>query len=281
MLETLMAVALARVVTIPADGTQGVSIACPVQQATRVVFPEPLHTLKIDARAKRQLGVSVEQASPMGVIVTRPVTDGVEGTLEFVGSTMRVRVRLEATASGSGAEVRLTRERAPATASTEPPLAPSSLPSSPPPSPSPSPPPPPSPSPSPDSPPTARLATPATAGMNELLHAQTVVVDRREGLPGQREMVLVDALCGRASVWLRFVLEGGVGETIDEVRWEQGPLADVVQEASAKDLRIVVALPREGITRRSLVSLRAHSGTVYEFSFSSNAFRAVLKALDR
>ena len=49
-------------------------------------------------------------------------------------------------------------------------------------------------------------ATPEPSG---LVWAKAVVIGRREGLPGQRSMVLVDALSGQETVWLRFRLEDG------------------------------------------------------------------------
>jgi hypothetical protein len=261
---TVAALLLARTLVIPGDAGALSPIECPVGQSTRIVFPEALRTLRIDARTKARLGLSVEQASPLAIVVARPQTAGAEGALTFDGPTLSLAVRLVPTSGGTAGEVRLVRETAPP-ATVESTAVPSAAPAL--------------------TSPTVRPAAAAPVGtarpdMAELLQAQAIPVGRREGLPGEHELVLVDALKGRSSVWLRFLLEGGAGEHVDEVSWEQGTLADVVQEAAGRDLQVVVAVPREGITKRSVVSVHS-GGRAYEFSFSASAFRGLLKALEK
>ena len=257
MLSAVVLLLPLRVVVIPAGTEPPAAVECPVGQTTRVVFPEALRTLRVDARTKSRLGLVIEQSSPIGIVAVRPAAMGADGTLEFQGPTMTVVVRLHPSPAGTGGDVRLVRDAPPAaaTATESAPL------------------------PAASAAPTAEPVEPRPE-MGELLQAQAVPVGRREGLPGEYELVLVDALKGRSSVWLRFRLEGGAGERVDEVSWEQGRLDGVVQEATGKDLQIVVPLPREGITKRSVVSLRS-GGRTYEFSFSAAAFRGLLKALEK
>jgi hypothetical protein len=271
MIDLLVArLLLAGVLVAPAEGGPVVVVECPARQTTRLVFPEALHALKVRRQAKSQLGLTVERSEPLGVIVARPPSAGPEDVIEFRGPTTTFVLRLKAASHGSGSEIRIERPipAAPALPTPEPsPTSAPREPTAPPPTPAP-----------------ATIATAAPpaeprASLDELLKAQVVLVGRREGLPGERELVLVDALKGRSTVWLRFLLEGGAAERLAEASWEQGRLADVVQEPAGKDLRIIVALPREALTKRSMVSLRVGART-YEFSFSAAAFRGLLKALE-
>ena len=262
---------LALVVPVPHES--GVTaLDCPARQTTRIVFPEALRTLRIDARAKAALGLVVERSAPSGLLIARPPRAGAEAFVDFEGPTLTLRLHLRATAAGTGGEIRLARA---ADLAAPPVLA---LPAV-------------TPTPGPTSTPApVALSTAATAAppapaapateVAELLRAETIAVGRREGLPGESEMVLVDALNGRSSVWLRFLLERGAAETVETVTWEKGRATDVVAEPVGKDLRIVAALPREALGRRSLVSVRV-GGRTYDFSFSTPPFRALLKALER
>ena len=236
-------------------------MACPVNQTTILVFPEPLKQLRSQSREAALLGLSVERTKPTGVISVHPTSLSARGTIEFRGPTRVLRVMLEATAEGMGREVRLGE----------------------PPSPAPSPAPPPS---TVAAPPPAASAPPATPGapaldLQGILKATPRAIERREGLPGQRPMVLKDALFGDEWVWLRFHLEGGASARVDRVWWEQGDITTYVQEASGKDLRIVVQIPRGAVSKKTRVSLRVAAGPAYRFALTPSTltsfFREIFK----
>ncbi len=236
-------------------------MACPVNQTTTLVFPEPLKQLRSQSREAALLGLSVERTKPTGVISVRPTALSARGTIEFRGPTRVLRVMLEATAEGTGREVRLGEPASPA----------------------PSPAPPPS---TVAAPPPEASAPPATPGppvldLQGLLRATPRAIDRREGLPGQRPMVLKDALFGDEWVWLRFHLEGGASARVDRVWWEQGDITTYVQEASGKDLRIVVQIPRGAVSKKTRVSLRVAAGPAYRFALTPSTltsfFREIFK----
>ena len=169
-----------------------------------------------------------------GYRLRTPTTLAARGTIEFRGATRVLKVVLEAAAEGDGREIHLG-ERPPALA--PPPATPPAT--------------------SPIAPaapivPTEPAASPvaSTLDLEGLLRATPQEVDRREGLPGQRPMVLKDALHGEDWIWLRFLLEGGAGEQVDRVWWEQGDIKTYVQEVAGKDLRIVVQVPGGEFRRR-------------------------------
>lgn len=243
-------------------------MACPVNQTTILVFPEPLKQLRSQSREAALLGLSVERTKPTGVVSVRPTILSARGTIEFRGPTRVLRVRLEATADGTGREVRLGEPPSPAPAET---------------SPTPPPAPPPSAAPVPVVP-SAPPATPATPGppaldLQGLLRATPRTIDRREGLPGQRPMVLKDALFGDEWVWLRFNLEGGASARVDRVWWEKGDITTYVQEASGKDLRVVVQIPRAAVTKKTRVSLRVADGPAYRFALTPSTLTSFFKEL--
>ena len=232
-----------------------------MNQTTTLVFPEPLKQLRSQTREAALLGLSVERTKPRGVISVHPTSLSARGTIEFRGPTRVLRVMLEATAEGMGREVRLGE----------------------PPSPAPSPAPPPS---TVAAPPPAASAPPATPGapaldLQGILKATPRAIERREGLPGQRPMVLKDALFGDEWVWLRFHLEGGASARVDRVWWEQGDITTYVQEASGKDLRIVVQIPRGAVSKKTRVSLRVAAGPAYRFALTPSTltsfFREIFK----
>ena len=232
-----------------------------MNQTTTLVFPEPLKQLRSQSREAALLGLSVERTKPTGVISVHPTDLSARGTIEFRGPTRVLRVMLEATAEGMGREVRLGE----------------------PPSPAPSPAPPPS---TVAAPPPAASAPPATPGapaldLQGILKATPRAIERREGLPGQRPMVLKDALFGDEWVWLRFHLEGGASARVDRVWWEQGDITTYVQEASGKDLRIVVQIPRGAVSKKTRVSLRVAAGPAYRFALTPSTltsfFREIFK----
>lgn len=241
-------------------------MACPVNQTTTLVFPEPLKQLRSQSREAALLGLSVERTKPTGVVSVRPTTLSAQGTIEFRGPTRVLRVTLEATADGTGREVRLGEPPSPAPVEI-----------------SPTPPPAPPPSVAPAVP-VAPSAPPATPGppaldLQGLLRATPRTIDRREGLPGQRPMVLKDALFGDEWVWLRFNLEGGASARVDRVWWEKGDITTYVQEASGKDLRIVVQIPRAAVTKKTRVSVRVADGPAYRFALTPSTLTSFFKEL--
>jgi hypothetical protein len=230
-----------------------------VNQTTTLVFPEPLKQLRSQSREAALLGLSVERTKPTGVISVRPTALSARGTIEFRGPTRVLRVMLEATAEGMGREVRLGEPPSPAPSPAPPPSTVAALP------------------PVPSAPP----ATPAPPALDlqGLLRATPRAIDRREGLPGQRPMVLKDALFGDEWVWLRFHLEGGALARVDRVWWEQGDITTYVQEASGKDLRIVVQIPRAAVSKKTRVSLRVAAGPAYRFALTPSTLTSFFKEL--
>jgi hypothetical protein len=224
-----------------------------VNQTTILVFPEPLKQLRSQSREAALLGLSVERTRPTGVISVRPTTVSARGTIEFRGPTQVLRVLLEATTEGTGREVRLGE----------------------PPSPS---------APPPSAVPAVVPAPPATPGppaldLQGLLRATPRAIDRREGLPGQRPMVLKDALFGDEWVWLRFNLEGGASARVDRVWWERGDITTYVQEENGKDLRIIVQIPRAAVSKKTRVSLRVAAGPAYRFALRPSTLTNFFKEL--
>lgn len=240
-------------------------MACPVNQTTILVFPEPLKQLRSQSREAALLGLSVERTKPTGVVSVRPTVFSARGTIEFRGPTRVLRVTLEATTEGTAKEVRLGEPPSPAA---EPP------PPAPPPSAAPAVPAVPAVTPAP-----AATPGPPALDLQGLLRATPRAIDRREGLPGQRPMVLKDALFGDEWVWLRFQLEGGASARVDRVWWEQGDIATYVQEASGKDLRIVVQIPRAAVTKKTRVSLRVAAGPAYRFALKPSTLTSFFKEL--
>jgi hypothetical protein len=237
-----------------------------VNQTTILVFPEPLKQLRSQSREAALLGLSVERTRPTGVISVRPTTLSARGTIEFRGPTRVLRVLLEATAEGAGREVRLGEPPSPA--AEERPASPPPTSSAPPSSPIPA----------------VVPAPPATPGppaldLQGLLRATPRAIDRREGLPGQRPMVLKDALFGDEWVWLRFHLEGGASARVDRVWWDRGDIATYVQEANGKDLRIIVQIPRAAVSKKTRVSLRVATGPAYRFALTPSTLTNFFKEL--
>jgi hypothetical protein len=237
-----------------------------MNQTTILVFPEPLKQLRSQSREAELLGLTVERTKPTGVIAVRPTTLSARGTIEFRGPTRVLRVLLETTAEGTGREVRLGEPPSPAA---------EERPASRPPSPS---------APPPSAVPAVVPAPPATPGppaldLQGLLRATPRAIDRREGLPGQRPMVLKDALFGDEWVWLRFNLEGGASARVGRVWWEQGDITTYVQEENGKDLRIIVQIPRAAVSKKTRVSLRVAAGPAYRFALTPSTLTNFFKEL--
>jgi hypothetical protein len=238
-----------------------------VNQTTILVFPEPLKQLRSQSREAALLGLSVQRTKPTGVISVRPTALSARGTIEFRGPTRVLRVMLEATAEGTGREVRLGEPPSPVAEETWAP---------------------PPPAPSPAAPPSTGAALPSappatpgppTLDLQGLLRATPRAIDRREGLPGQRPMVLKDALFGDEWVWLRFHLEGGALARVDRVWWERGDITTYIQEASGKDLRIVVQIPRAAVSKKTRVSLRVAAGPAYRFALTPSTLTSFFREL--
>jgi hypothetical protein len=109
----------------------------------------------------------------------------------------------------------------------------------------------------------------------------TVPIDRREGRPGQREMVLVDALQGDEWTWLRFRLEDGAEQRLERVWWDEGEVTRFLQEPAGRDLRVVVQLPRGRVTRKTRLSLKLASGPTYRFALQPSTLPGFLREIFR
>ncbi len=268
-----------RTVLVPKHGGEPVHIACPLNETTRIVFPEPLLQLK-GSGGGSPLGLSVERTKPAGVITVRPTAYPARAIVEFRGPTLALRVELESTSGGAASEVRLALEPTPAAPSSEPEHVPEAR--TPPPEavrpavPA---------SPEPVAVPSPQLIQgppPAAAPVFDLegvLRAKPVAIGRQEGLPGQRPMVLVDALQGDTWVWFRFALDKGAQSRVARVSWEQGEITTYLQEPAEKDLRVIVQLPRASLSRRAHLSIEIQSGPTYTFALASRSLGRFLKDL--
>jgi hypothetical protein len=115
-----------------------------------------------------------------------------------------------------------------------------------------------------------------------LLSATPEAIGRREGLPGQKPCVLVDALKGdgpQAFVWLRFRLEGGAQAVLERVTRDGQAVQSFTQEVADKDLRVVVQVRKADLTKRSRVTLKFAGTPSYDFKLSSNTLTHFLKEL--
>ena len=281
-----------RTVTLPADPASVVRVRCPVAEVTRIVLPEPLRQLKASAEDKAALGLRLERAKPTAVLSVRPAAHPRQGRIEFRGTTLVVQLALETAAEGSASEVRLLMPAParPPTPTPAPVTVPATLPPTPVPSasPTPAPPPPtpaptvaptPTPLPTPSAPAPSPTPAPDTVGPGELLWAKPLPIGRREGLPGQPPMVLVDALSGRESIWFRFRLEGGAPTRLSRVSWEHGDVTSFQQEPEGKDRRIVVRLPKSRVTIRTRLELVVDGGPTYRFALNAPTLSNALKSL--
>lgn len=269
-----------------------IAVSCRVAHTTRIVFPEPSKRLKVSSGAKELLGIRFVATQPRAVVEVAPTSAGASGTIEFIGVSGALTIRLAAIDGTAASEVRFALPEAPApvkppaasprpriggtsrplapaarsTAETAPPLIPPSLAPTPagslPPAPSDSPLIP-APQPTASSTPTSTpepVATPSpavpTLDVSELLQLRPVVIGRREGLPGQRPVVLEDALKSQSNVWLRFRVVGGSKDKVASISWEHGPLTPFLQASEGKDLRVVVRLPRADVSKKSRVRIR-------------------------
>lgn len=259
---------------IAAEGP--VRVSCPALETTRIVLPEALRQLKASADDRKRFGLVVERTQPQAVLTVRPEAARGTARIEFRGPTRVVELVLEATSAAAATPARVAQAVTAATATPSPPPDP----------PTPLPTvaatatlPPPTPTPEPRATPQATPAPTATPAASELLWAKAVVIGRREGLPGQRPMVLVDALNGRDSIWLRFRLEGGADARVARVSWEHGEVKTFEEVAEGKDRRVVVQLPRALVTPKTRVALEVADGPTYRFPLSAPTLARLLRSL--
>lgn len=301
LLVTLLSASVQTIV-VSRQGTAGAHVRCPLNATTRISLPEPLRQLKLGPEAKQQLGVSIERTKPQAILSVTPRTHPARATVQFRGPHLVLSLTLETQASGASADVHLvldtepTRPVATSSALTAPATAPSPLATAPSPLPIPTPEPEPTPapvipipsavpSPTPVSTPTPEptpnsAPTPSVAfDLGDLVRATPVPIGRREGLPGQLALVLVDALKGESYVWLRFTLEGGAAQRVRAVSWQRGAISAFTQEPVGKDLRVVVQLPRAELDRKARVQLELGSGAAYRVSLNASTLAGFLKSL--
>lgn len=281
-----VAIAEAQTITLPRDASrEPIRLPCSLNRTTRIVFPEPLRQLKAPGRSSSPLQLVVERTKPEGVISVRPTAHPSRMTVEFRGPTVALTLLLESTPSGEASEVRL---RFPQTPPPEPAVESALEPrASPSPVATPEVPPPAAPSaarlPMAERPSETPPPSPAASvfDLEGVLRARPVAIARSEGLPGQRPMVLVDALQGERWVWFRFALEGGALSRVARVGWEQGEITTYVQEAEGKDLRVIVQVPRAAVSASAHLSLEVESGPTYTFALGSRSLGRFLKELFR
>ena len=271
-----------RTVTVPAAAAAPVRVVCPVGETTRIVFPEALRQLKASADDRKRFSLVVERTQPQGVVTVRPGTAGGTVRVEFRGPTRVVDLVLEAVRGAPDPPPRVAEAAPTATTAAPPPTLPPTA--TPQPTVAPTlaptatvPPPTPTPAARVESAPTS--APTATPAPSELLWAKAIVIGRREGLPGQRTMVLVDALNGRDSIWLRFRLEDGAAARVAHVSWEHGDVKTFEEVADGKDRRVVVQLPRALVTPKTRVVLEVAGGPTYRFPLSAPTLARLLRSL--
>jgi hypothetical protein len=272
----LLAQAAGGPVDIAWPETGHLALSCPVNQTTRVVFPEPLRRLKTFGPDRQAIAVTVERAAPTAVIVVRPQRHPAQAGIEFRGVTLTLQLDLTTTAAGQPQESRLAL---PVLATAAPRATPA---------------------PGDSAPSRVRLdnapvpaepsatPTPRSAGTSDgdpasqqLLWADAQPIGRREGLPGQPTLVLEDALSSDEWIWYRMRLEGGAREQVTAIEWERGPISDVQQRTAGADRRILVRVPRRFVNRHTRLVLRLASGAVYHVPPFPPTLRGFFKRLFR
>ena len=266
-----------RTVTVPATTDGPVRVSCTAQEVTRIEFAEPLRQIKASAEDRKRFGLRIERTQPRGVVTVRPDASAGTARVEFRGPTQVLDLILEA-ARPLPAPARVAQApptavpaptRPPPTATPVPTIAPTATAA----------PEAPAREPHAASTPLPAAEPTATPAPSELLWARAVVIGRREGLPGQRAMVLVDALNGRDSIWLRFRLEDGAGARLSRVSWEHGEVTTFEEVADGKDRRVVVQLPRALVTPKTRVVLEVAGGPTYRFPLSAPTLARLLRSL--
>jgi hypothetical protein len=261
VLIALVAQAPTRVVDVAWPSDEPLTVACPLGQTTRLVFPEPLRRLKTLGPDRQALAVTVERTTPTTIVSVRAGRHPAQCGLEFHGTTLTLRLDLKTTDVGEGQELRFAAPKPPdlePTTDATPPVAPS-------------------PSPTPRAPDSAKgaLGTPALASaaastgglaLEQLPWAKAVPIGRREGLPGQHVLVVEDALRTDEWIWYRLRIEGGASEQVTALEWNHGALSDYQQVSDGPDRRIVVRVPRRLVGRGTRLELRLASGETYRVS---------------
>jgi hypothetical protein len=247
-----------RAIDVAWPSAEPLAVVCPVGQATRLVFPEPLRRLRTFGPDRQAFSVTVERTTPTAVVLIRPQRHPTRSGVEYHGTTLVLRLDLKTTATGQAQELRLAP---PLPARAEPAATPSPARAAPPQA---------SPDrlPTPDRP--SAPPTPAPAGTSDadpawrqMRWAHAVPIGRREGLPGQPVLVIEDALRSEEWIWYRLRLEGGAKEQITALEWEHGSLDDFQQLSEGGDRRILVRVPRRLVSRHTRLVLKLASGTVY------------------
>lgn len=305
LLAALLGAAMAGEVALTHDVLNlPIRVECPVGETTRLLFPERLSRVTASAGAKTAFGITVESYRPFGVLTVRPPGAAQPARLEIAGPSMRLILNLRSVAHAVPDEIRfawpaaaprpveegkgtsVTTESGPGIASPSP----TSVAPEPQGAEAATPPvlsalderPTDTEIPRPD--PATSAATPADvpeADVDDLLSAKPERIGRREGLPGQKPVVLVDALKGEAWLYLRFLVENGSEERLASVTMGDQALDVLVEAPQDKALRIVVRIPRSEITRKTRVTLKLVSGAEYRFGLSSGTLTAFLKGLFR
>jgi hypothetical protein len=254
-----------RTVTVTGTETGPLLVRCPVAETTQIAFAEPLRQLKASADDRRRFGIAVAQTKPTGTLSVRPLTATGTARVEFRGPSQVVELVLEAVAQAPPEPTPSPEAPAQPPAAADVP-APTTIATAP-----------------PATQPPATVPTPAppAAEPSGLVWAKAVVIGRREGLPGQRSMVLVDALSGQETVWLRFRLEDGATAEIARVHWEHGEVTTFEQVADGADRRVVVQLPRAQVTPKTRVSLELAGGPTYRFALTAPTLARLFRSLFR
>jgi hypothetical protein len=247
-----------RTVTVTGTETGPVHVRCPAGETTEIAFAEPLRQLKASADDRRRFGIEVLRTKPTGTLAVRPAAGAGTARLEFRGPSQVVALVLEVAPPPTPEPEPMPTPEAIAAA---PPATQAPLVTLPAPAPTPSP--------------------AATAEPSDLVWAKAVVIGRREGLPGQRSMVLVDALSGQDSVWLRFRLEDGALAAVARVHWEHGEVTTFEQVEDGADRRIVVQLPRGQVTSKTRVSVELADGPTYRFALTAPTLARLFRSLFR
>lgn len=307
MIGLLLAVAAGaslptRTVELPGDLAKPILVQCPVEQTTRIVLPERVSRLTASAGARESLGLTVEQYGPFGTMAVRPTDHPVSGRVVVRSPSRTLVLQIESSATGVASEIRFTLP-ALAQPAARPPAFPARTASAESPAQTPADPPEANPAPvvggeaaegkrheasgdlraTPAPVSAASEPTTAHAGLDleGLLAAQAVGIGRREGLPGQKQVVLADALRGEKWVWFRFVVRGGAGERVVRVHLGDVRVETHTAQPEGKDLKVVVQVSRSQIGRRSRIRLSLASGATYTFPLTSASFTAFLKSLFR
>jgi hypothetical protein len=118
--------------------------------------------------------------------------------------------------------------------------------------------------------PTPTPAPPAPAAQNTplspgIMLSKPIKIGRVEGMPGQKEVILEDALDSAEWLILRFRIKGGAKERVASARWEQGVIHRMEQGVEGKDLRFAIQIPKAFVSKSTKIELTLESGSKYNF----------------